>query len=337
MRHEWANAVDRCVSVLQTDPANPLAHALMGDIYADQERYGEAIQWYRMALDLKPGESTRKKLEEAERQRIRHPDRESAAPSLPTGSQSTRIGTSKLLGMTPRYWLRGITLLSVLFLALVLVAVAATRPPRRTDATYAAPPMTYVPMGSAGQVNPLPPPGPAISGGASESPPAPEINSMGTGFPSDSITASKPSGDRSAPGDQPAPVRSVMPLGSGSAQPPRTQTPTPSDDGFEVVLADHVAARSEIDLELAPGSGVVASHDTAVRAAFRAARRSFASDTAVTHALILVQAPSGASEPLFYGIIDRLGESEVDPDTDPIDRLESLVRSPDGQAPPPGN
>jgi hypothetical protein len=257
------------------------------------------------------------------------------APSVPTGalgSPSTRIGTSKLLGMTPRYWLRAITVLSAIFLAVVLVALAATRSPRHGGAAYAVPRVVYAPTGSFGPASALPPPGPAAPGGASESPAAPPVNSMGTGFPPDSVTSAKSGGEPRPPGEQPVPVRGIVPPGS-AAQPQRAEPPPPGVDGFDVVQVQHVFERSEVDIELAPSAGASPSAEQVVRAAYRIARRIFASDTAVTHVVVVVRASAGDSQQaLFNGVIDRLVAEQVDPDTDPIGRLESSVRSPDGLA-----
>ncbi|MCX6359360.1 MAG: tetratricopeptide repeat protein [Armatimonadetes bacterium] len=54
MRGHWPDAEAGCVKVLRADPNNLHAHSLLGDIYRDQGRSDDALQWYRLALDLAP-------------------------------------------------------------------------------------------------------------------------------------------------------------------------------------------------------------------------------------------------------------------------------------------
>ncbi len=54
MRGEWDAALEKCAQALQSNPDDANAHSLLGDVYSDQGRREEAIQWYRMALDLDP-------------------------------------------------------------------------------------------------------------------------------------------------------------------------------------------------------------------------------------------------------------------------------------------
>ncbi len=64
IRRNWEEASRLCLQALAADPDNPAAHALLGDIYHDQDRVEEAAVWYQMALDLDPGNaSLRAKLE----------------------------------------------------------------------------------------------------------------------------------------------------------------------------------------------------------------------------------------------------------------------------------
>jgi hypothetical protein len=79
MRGQWDEAVAKCVEVLRLDPNSPTAHSLIGDIYQDQGRREEAIQWYEMALDLDPANTAdRTKLE-----RLLHPEVTTSVPVRP--------------------------------------------------------------------------------------------------------------------------------------------------------------------------------------------------------------------------------------------------------------
>ena len=54
MRGRWDEAVDKCMAALRLAPQNASAQSLLGDIYENQGRLDDAIQWYRMALDVNP-------------------------------------------------------------------------------------------------------------------------------------------------------------------------------------------------------------------------------------------------------------------------------------------
>ena len=54
MRARWDEAVEHCMAALRLSPENASAHSLLGDIYENQGRLDDAIQWYRMALDVNP-------------------------------------------------------------------------------------------------------------------------------------------------------------------------------------------------------------------------------------------------------------------------------------------
>ncbi len=54
MRGCWEDAVQSCMAALRLSPRSHSAQSLLGDIYENQGRYDDAIQWYRMALDINP-------------------------------------------------------------------------------------------------------------------------------------------------------------------------------------------------------------------------------------------------------------------------------------------
>lgn len=54
MRGCWEEAVSNCMAALRLAPDSPSAQSLLGDIYENQDRFDDAIQWYRMALDANP-------------------------------------------------------------------------------------------------------------------------------------------------------------------------------------------------------------------------------------------------------------------------------------------
>lgn len=54
MRGSWEEAVQNCMAALSLAPEHSSAQSLLGDIYENQGRHDDAIQWYHMALDVNP-------------------------------------------------------------------------------------------------------------------------------------------------------------------------------------------------------------------------------------------------------------------------------------------
>ncbi len=54
MRGQWQDATEKCMQVMTLAPNNASAQSLLGDIYDNQGFLDDAIQWYRMALDVQP-------------------------------------------------------------------------------------------------------------------------------------------------------------------------------------------------------------------------------------------------------------------------------------------
>jgi hypothetical protein len=55
IRGEYAEAIDKCTEALKLHPDSPEVHSLLGDIYEAQGGLDDAVRWYQMALDLRPG------------------------------------------------------------------------------------------------------------------------------------------------------------------------------------------------------------------------------------------------------------------------------------------
>lgn len=143
VRKQWAEAVDHCVAVLRADAASQTAHSLLGDIYRDQGKTEEAIQWYRMALELGASTADEAKLKELERAQARaigsaaqSGNRKASASATPALRADSPVpgGTANLMGLSPRRWLRGLTVISVGFLALMIVLLVVLRPNRAVTA-----------------------------------------------------------------------------------------------------------------------------------------------------------------------------------------------------------
>lgn len=54
IRRQWEDATAKCIEVLRRYPNSAVAHSLLGDIYADQGLLRDAIEWYKLALELDP-------------------------------------------------------------------------------------------------------------------------------------------------------------------------------------------------------------------------------------------------------------------------------------------
>ncbi len=64
LRRQFELAESQCSEVLRRDSENASAHSVMGDIARDRGNLRDAIEWYKMALDLNAGNmADRKKLE----------------------------------------------------------------------------------------------------------------------------------------------------------------------------------------------------------------------------------------------------------------------------------
>jgi len=64
-RGQFDEAISACMRALQHDAANAAAHSLIADIYRDQGNYREALNWFKLAVELNPdNEADKRKLDE---------------------------------------------------------------------------------------------------------------------------------------------------------------------------------------------------------------------------------------------------------------------------------
>jgi hypothetical protein len=95
MRGDWDAAQASAIAVLRRYPHSPTAHSLLGDILADQGRLEEAAQWYRMALELDPGNlADQRKLLRAEETLKAAAERETAAATPKPTVSSFRVAAA---------------------------------------------------------------------------------------------------------------------------------------------------------------------------------------------------------------------------------------------------
>jgi len=64
-RGQFEEAISACMRILQRDANHAAAHSLIADIYRDQGNYREALNWFKLAVELNPdNEADKRKLDE---------------------------------------------------------------------------------------------------------------------------------------------------------------------------------------------------------------------------------------------------------------------------------
>jgi len=165
IRRAYEEATAKCIEVLRRFPNNASAHSLMGDIYADQTLLRDAVEWYKIALELDPASRADRAKLAALLSRMRL-EPEGAAPR---GSPFSRflkgVGLSSPLAV-------GMAVTVVVLIVLLIFAViyqgtrggaargptaAASPIPARGTAAQASRPWTGGPLAAAPNL-PAPPP-----------------------------------------------------------------------------------------------------------------------------------------------------------------------------------
>jgi hypothetical protein len=133
LRRQWDEAIAKCVQVLRQYPNNPTAHSLLGDIYRDQKQYPDAIEWYKLAVELDPtSRPDRVKLDQL-LDRVYTETRETKASSAPSKASGAvqRVWRDAKLAKPVRVGM--ITALAVLVVVLIVALIVwqVRRPPMR--------------------------------------------------------------------------------------------------------------------------------------------------------------------------------------------------------------
>ncbi|HLK61398.1 MAG TPA: hypothetical protein VKU00_32915 [Chthonomonadaceae bacterium] len=355
LRRQWEEATEQCIGILRSDPGNQAAHSLLGDIYRDQGKGDDAIRWYQMAVDLQPNaadEAKLHKMEQAQAKQLALAERQQRAGVAPgTGELATDGGTTYLMNMSPRRWLRGITVASVVFLIVmlgVLFQMHATR--RNADIVPHALGGDGVTLtaASGNPSDPLPParlgggavmPSGASSGGSSN---APYVG--GSGLPPDLHSSGSPSTPISTGTVTEAPkptyqthtdlptaaVTGVRPMAgdvggsvaissSGNALTGGMTMGMIHDESNDGTVSVTVLAQD------VSGSGM---RDHAIRNIIRAARTAFNNNSRLSHAVVTIQTSANASEAhiLMRADVDRSAIASINPDEGSLDSLERLIQ-----------
>lgn len=240
MRGNWEAAEQKCVEVLRMYPNNATAHSLLGDIYANQGRWEEAVQWYQLATDLDPSnQADRAKLEQA-RQRLL-----SAPPAQRASALSTSGGAGRhsfLLGPRAQF------AIIVVLTCVVALLYLGTRPKqedrllRPESRAGAALPQTWQ----------FSPPAPPIGNATPPSPTGELGQSSGRPAAPGPWTAERAPASANVPGNAPA--------GNASAPAPvatETAPVPPAADLTEAEARALARLRSSLPMASAVGAGYV--------------------------------------------------------------------------------
>lgn len=147
MQGEYEQAIEICLNILRRYPSNETAHALLGDIYADQGKLEDAIQWYELLVDLAPNNA----VYSAKLMNLRSLRAAQIAPPPPIELPDA---PAPIRAPTPKVWAYGLFIL----LALILTGagfMAGLRMQATTDSAENQPPKPSVPVES--RVVPPPP------------------------------------------------------------------------------------------------------------------------------------------------------------------------------------
>jgi hypothetical protein len=157
MKGRYEEAVEVCLGILKRYPSNETAHALLGDIYADQGKLADAIQWYELLVDLAPNNALyRAKLDNLRSlQAAQQSPPAAMTPPPPAQAPSTRT------------WVYG--LLGLIVLILILSAFMAGRRWSLTESSN-APAIDKRPATDATEPPRIPPPPPVSQSSTTERP-----------------------------------------------------------------------------------------------------------------------------------------------------------------------
>ncbi len=116
IRRQWDDATAKCIEVLRKYPNNASAHSLLGDIYRDQGMLRDAIEWYKLALELDP-------TSRADRAKLDHLADE-LYDGKPAEAGTTAPAASQPLRRTLRDWLELTQLNRPVGIVMVVVVLA---------------------------------------------------------------------------------------------------------------------------------------------------------------------------------------------------------------------
>ncbi len=195
---QYEEAINVCIRIVRLDARNFPAHSLLGDLCRDQSNYRDALSWYKLAVQLEPGnEIVRRKLDEmidhvfqgatrnGESTPVLINTGEQGPSAAPTPSRQTPRLRQLLTKVQPAHLVLGCTVLAIAFMLLFMLntsehSIAPVRNPS-AHLTPTAEPLN--PAAGNGQQTPkvepptaVPPPADAVENGGT-------ANSSGTAIP----------------------------------------------------------------------------------------------------------------------------------------------------------
>jgi hypothetical protein len=348
IRQQWPEAVDYCISILRAQPGNQAAHSLLGDIYRDQGKVDDAIQWYRMAVDLRPNPSDQAKLARLERERAlmaRNAPHEGNLRVAIAPDGSHVAGTTRLMGVSPRRWLSMLTLTSLTFLCLIVLALVVVQVRNRSRNTLPRPIPDARKAGFGGfSSSVLAQPGAA----------PPRESAVGSGFGGDTRPASPqlprtsatPPQTKSAPMTAlpPAPVLKVKPYVGvppfnpnaseetrnalsnlpvdGNAAPQNAPAALNLPGGMQIIAQQYDPTTGTVQALVTASQNALNRsdmHEFFLKTVYRAARAAFENEPAAVRAQVGIQTHSVL---LLSAEMDRRMAYQVNPDAANLAQLE---------------
>lgn len=93
MRGDLKSASDTLLGILRRFPNNATAQCLLGDIAAEKNEHAQAIEWYEMAVDVRPNDNAIKEKLERARKAMVEAEAAASAAQLQIPTQNTRTST----------------------------------------------------------------------------------------------------------------------------------------------------------------------------------------------------------------------------------------------------
>jgi hypothetical protein len=102
MRGDYPEAQNQCLSILKRYPHHFETHLLLADVYADEQQFESAAQWYELAIDLDPGSFVARQRFQVMRDHLRQLEIADTAQQLglpPGSSKRTALVAGMVVGL----------------------------------------------------------------------------------------------------------------------------------------------------------------------------------------------------------------------------------------------
>ncbi|MEI6520806.1 MAG: tetratricopeptide repeat protein [bacterium] len=260
---KFVEAISACAEILRNNPENAAAHALLGDIYFDQQNFREALGWYKLAVKLEPlNENYKKKVNgladkifgaEVSVSNKQKSSGWSKNPIMVSVDESPFVKAKKwILSLSPALI---ITITTILFAIIGgIVVFTLFKPPATSENNETPPPVTTETTG-----NQPPQPDAVINNNANKPPdnnmptivqPKPDVTENGDipGLPGIKVDKNIPPATNTdqTPTPTPNPTPVNPPMGAGN----NNLTPLPSDNGGNATPGQEVAPLKPSDYDI---------------------------------------------------------------------------------------